>query len=1492
MNQTELVTLYNECVHTNTTGQSADTAENAAVQALCKALETVNAPMYSIFRTYCEENEEDVITALSTFWAENNPEKTLLTAEITLAACKDYSLQLAGFRYKTIVIVDRYIAALYNGLTLFSGIQLPTDLLTPANIGVSEYQQYWDDIESQYNSSEAWSVFTDALTPVIANAVPPKSNIGVLCEFKVQDQTTTGVLTAVVKDGKILFTRMCTNNVRRFLTQCPTLRTAKKAFTDVTGRCVTATYRALKDYTAPLLNSTVIQVEAEQENIFASVVAADGQTVTYMPKFQACRCAGIFLEIVDVINKNGELKPKISVTKNADKALKSIYKYYVYLLHSNADADVIAMFSGDTDAVQRVIDKLSKSILLNYAVTTADGCDIGVTAYIHSRTKAALFGTFLANTTDTGDTNAQRYFRTSADRILCSPDSWQAGKLTFTLHSDKVLYFTQTDFGYKANHRRYEHAPLKLSATGNGGPLLGRTIAGEDFCPGDWLSNAYIGLAIFAGSRSGKGVLTNNIISTLLASGCGVIYIDSKPEQARAIWGFERYYNAHTTGTPLKLLAVDWNAPVAEYGDTDFAALIAKRKQEEIAALDKTAATYNDDVDAIERRYAKNDNSSEDIPMHGCTYATANIPAFFSEKWFIEYCKRVGASKVCSPEFFNALRVLKLLHLIVSDGLIRAGIPNNPDVGPLYGGRVDLNRYGYVIWDELQKTTGTYGPILAQLYPLVKALNTDVAKKRKNNNDAPDEPTLTQLETAQKYITRIHEQYNIYNATGTGTETGAVKSELINGFSDFNTFAKTSNIKFIFISQNAPQKINIPYPVGLYTLFKSCGLLVGRNGYIGATNEFAYDTSIDCAPLVNGNVSAVCPSAGDVSVSGYFTYRSNGDPTSAKVFKSFLTLLENDIAPTVCPENVKEIADFTQDTRRQFIDTTGGCCGLGDGSGVVINTIGRIPADAREAVIKNDCYKPDGTRNEELGFIGSTYALMQMAMRNNGVSADALTDSINKFYEELLYVVNANLKMAGVAQTDKYASIEEFIGDMSYESLLSYATYRLNPPQDTLENVTVDCNTGTAIHGIGEEFVFEDAAENSMSSVENADADDDIAVDVLPDDSENVMKPSEYDDNDVFVADDTADTESDNYDDILSTTHTSDDKSDDKSDDNMHERYSNTPVNVALKRKSSKTNDAAFSQQPVLQRAVQPKPTSEELYDAVDEYTRAAFQQAARHGITDKLASRRQLTEFLRRCIKSFVSDDYTLITSVKIDDVGHLYINDTLIRPNVQELGQSIPPAMKTRMDNGQWGDLFCANSLFAYRNIQKLDIASNRVTTVAYELGVREIGDILQPRYRQANFPYLTELYISGSPYVPQTAKATTLADKLSAIIDSSNPKNTQGISNAATALWQNCRPLRFATKVFGYSLGLKVAWAGAALFGPIGLAIAGLGTAALAFTEYDSFKQSRVSPDVNVNARAGRAQGKPYVDTTFTPVDESVSKPQTASKQNSKRQTRNRT
>lgn len=1418
----EIKTLYSTCVEEHTE------------DVLRKALKTVNPTLYGIFITYCADNNVNVVDALYAFWENNAPHQNTPTEGLTLAICN--GKRPVRLTYTAVEAPDDFTAAVYNGLTLFSGKQLDTALLHKniENTDLSAYKQFWQAVEDDLTKSQVWNTFTVTLDKVITAAMPPKSSLGVLCNYRVQDKYVTGILSAKLVDKHVVFQRTCSENIKRFLKQDENIIDTPTALTDAAGRLTASTYRALSDYTTDVFVTPITQVDIP--DFFSTTVSCD--SICYMPVYQACRCAGIAVEIEDVDETDGKCEPVVYVSKNVNAvtAARSIFQYYVYLAYKSNDINTLAMFDGDPDAIQRVIDRLSQTLLLYYSVTYVDNNDISVEAYLHSRNKGTPFSAFLARKNGE-DTNAQRYYRTSVERLLCSPDRWNVGKLTFTLHGDKVTYFTQTDFGYKANHRRYENKKLVLGTGENDGPLLGRTIDGSDFCPGDWLSNSYIGLAIFAGSRSGKGVLTNNIISTLLATGSGVIYIDSKPEQARAIWGFERYYNERTQATPMKLLAVDWNSPIAQYGTVDFDTLIAERKQAELDALDPASETYAEEVTAIETRYNTGADAGADIPTHGCPYTTANIPAFFNEQWFIDYCNRVGASKICTPAFFNAVRVLKLIHLIVSDGLIRAGIPNDKSVGPLYGGKIDLNRYGYVVWDELQKTTGTYGPLLAQLYPLVKALEADI--KKQSEKATTQGPTLSQLKTAYRYISRVHRLYNIYNANGTGDGANVVKSELISGFSDFNTYAKTSNIKFIFISQNAPQKTNIPYPAGLYALFQACGLIVGRNGYIGRTNDFAYDKDVPYAKLVNGSVAAVCPSAGDVSVSGYFTYRANGDASSAKVFKSYLTLLENDLAPTICPADIDLIVNFRQDTRKQFIDTNGGCCGLGDGSGVVINTIGRIPQDARASVIKNDCYKADGTRNEELGFIGSTYALMEMAARNAGKTLEDLTADINKYYDELLFVVNTNIQMSAQTNIDVYTSIEAYIGDMGYESLMSYSQYRLHTPTDALEEADVADTSNDSVQSVsttGVSFRYDNEVDNvvdvetDVTDLENDATDRSDDVDIIDDDSE------------------------------LTQTETQDMRT---------AQAQTTATNTATKPAPRiNTMPRAITAPP----AVVPTPSDEDVYTDVDDYTKQVFIKAAEHGITDKLSTRQQLTEFLRRCIKSFVNDDYTLITSVKIDDTGHLYINDTLIRPEIKGLGQNIAPAIRKRLERGCWGDLYCGNSLYPYTQLRILDIATDRVTTFAHELGVNEIGQILKPSYKNRHFPMLEHLRISGSEYAPKTAQFASLADKLSGIIDADVPASNR-ISNAATSLWRNCRPLRFVTKVFGYSAGLKLAWAGAALMGPIGLAVAGIGTAALAFTEYDSYKQSRAS---NKPAVTTKRQNTQVVDTTYKPVTDETEKP----------------
>ena len=45
---------------------------------------------------------------------------------------------------------------------------------------------------------------------------------------------------------------------------------------------------------------------------------------------------------------------------------------------------------------------------------------------------------------------------------------------------------------------------------------------------------------IIAGSRSGKGVMTLNILASIIASGCPVCYLDYKPDMAATLWDLER----------------------------------------------------------------------------------------------------------------------------------------------------------------------------------------------------------------------------------------------------------------------------------------------------------------------------------------------------------------------------------------------------------------------------------------------------------------------------------------------------------------------------------------------------------------------------------------------------------------------------------------------------------------------------------------------------------------------------------------------------------------------------------------------------------------------------------------------------------------------------------------------------------------------------------------------------------------------------------------
>lgn len=95
--------------------------------------------------------------------------------------------------------------------------------------------------------------------------------------------------------------------------------------------------------------------------------------------------------------------------------------------------------------------------------------------------------------------------------------------------------------------------------------LLGRDIRGKNVTV-NFQSPQLIDTLVIAGSGSGKGVVTLNMLATFIASGCPTVYVDWKPDMAAMLWDLERE-------TGARILAIDGldgrtedTTPVRDYG--------------------------------------------------------------------------------------------------------------------------------------------------------------------------------------------------------------------------------------------------------------------------------------------------------------------------------------------------------------------------------------------------------------------------------------------------------------------------------------------------------------------------------------------------------------------------------------------------------------------------------------------------------------------------------------------------------------------------------------------------------------------------------------------------------------------------------------------------------------------------------------------------------------------------------------------------------------
>ena len=126
---------------------------------------------------------------------------------------------------------------------------------------------------------------------------------------------------------------------------------------------------------------------------------------------------------------------------------------------------------------------------------------------------------------------------------------------------DKKAYKGEILFAYKPLKRIIESG----GKVGIKHTLLGRDLLGHNVTF-NFASVEAICSLVIAGSRSGKGVVTLNMLATFIADGCPTIYLDWKPDMAAMLWNIERSTGARILAIDGLTGRADGSTPVRDYG--------------------------------------------------------------------------------------------------------------------------------------------------------------------------------------------------------------------------------------------------------------------------------------------------------------------------------------------------------------------------------------------------------------------------------------------------------------------------------------------------------------------------------------------------------------------------------------------------------------------------------------------------------------------------------------------------------------------------------------------------------------------------------------------------------------------------------------------------------------------------------------------------------------------------------------------------------------
>lgn len=1170
--------------------------------------------------------------------------------------------------------------------------------------------------------------------------------------------------------------------------------------------------------------------------------------MVYLPALQCCLRNGIMPKVVEQKREDRWLS-SIACKQtglNISELQETLFDLFLYVLFRADSAvekkegqefsiiDVNTFKTENPVQLRQATSSAAKALLREYGTSLFYGYSLlsGTDSQIEF---AATFGGFLISNispktltevmsesvdTDEGtETRAKFWFNKSMKQMEVLPDNATLLSLSGNLITNVNVYYQKADFGYEANHRLYNRGLSKNTPI-----CLGKLLDGGDFDTYDCLRNNMVGgLAIISGSRSGKGVCTNNLVGSLFARGYSVAYFDNKPEQSIAMWGFERTFNKKFKDVlqrPLRLVCLDLQSP-------------------SVAAYDSTPEHMRS-------------------PRMCKIY---NIPEFIQSEDFRGFCNDNPSMNVLTnSNFFNIMRYLKGIHLVA--GLVNLkshGTQAKRDVSNYCQqtmGRSLSGDYTYVVLDELLKMHKDTSAMWVSMYALVNFLDKEIAKLKKSIMGytdtkrekyaelyAEEQHKLQTYKVYYGYFNNILRRYVPYGSTGNGFANDPTKylpSDIHNMFKGMTSDTRTANVRFIAITQAICNKTTDYLPFGLYEQFRSWNIITGANydpqkaGNSPFMLEEAsnFDSVQDQLALVKGDLSVKFPglSKDECAVSGYFTMR-NSYNSSITVFKTYLTLMDNDYGDT---------------------KPGGGTYGLASGVPYVDSLLERTPSAAlRDYILKNNVYSDYEKKelNIELGFGGATEWLMRKASNNDPAKLQEIVDGINTLYDELLGYLNFYVTSMG---KPAYETLETYFSDMSYDSMyivdengvltepVKVAGLTNGYTEETSSKNSVDYGTNDDMV----DFVDEG---NTMSANNNESMSTNDMLEIGSTDSVLISDSTEYNDissdidatngmsedivSDVFgtdnetVYEDTSNTFEDTADEFTQTTEVEQTAYNNVSSNNSV----NASNSASAVTKSDRIKNVPnFSQAPTQQYAAPLENAETFNFGVFDNVT------------ANTVYGRDQLTKTLLKYINAFAGGDNTLITDFKIDNAGHIYINNTLMAPQVSEnVLQAMPPILRAPIKNKAWGDLFDCRRLYAFPNLRTINIAGSRSKSAGREMGVDDDWEyLLSNRTKRKYFPVLEHVIINGQEVtlddeVPSVRKTRNMFNGLA-----DNYKGKLNIGTVADKVWHK-GPLKTCCKALGYGVGLKVFWGVASLLGPIGWLAAGLGTAAVAMNEFDKYK-----------------------------------------------------